>query len=97
MIIECDFKLFMQHVMTKLVSKDIQQLNAAQVLAQGLVFFWLPIYLCPTDPEEVNQQVNSDLVPLSVNSYLDLLVITALRYCPNVSILKIQVHSRESS
>lgn len=57
MIIECDFKLFMQHVMQKPVSKDILALYDANQLS--------------TDSDESTE---------AVNNYLDLLVVTALRY-----------------
>lgn len=70
-IIECDFKLFMQHVMEKSVSKDILALNDAQVLAK----------------ETASQETkggSSDFIEIPVYNYLDLLVVTALRYISSV-------------
>jgi hypothetical protein len=62
-IIECDFRLFMQHVTEKPISKDIQTLNQKQVVSM----------LGETSSD-------SDFLNIPIESYIDLLVVTALRF-----------------
>lgn len=74
-IIECDFKLFMQHVMEKTVSKDILKLNDSQVLPNTEKVD------NNTATKSTSTQVpGNDFLFIPINNYLDLLVVTALRY-----------------
>lgn len=68
-IIECDFQLFMIHVVEKPVSREIMSLHEAQSNALGGGAFpeGAPEFLC-----------------IIVNNYIDLLVLTALRFIQGV-------------
>eukprot|EP01114_Cavostelium_apophysatum_P012532 TRINITY_DN2827_c1_g1_i1.p1 TRINITY_DN2827_c1_g1~~TRINITY_DN2827_c1_g1_i1.p1 ORF type:complete len:1758 (-),score=500.34 TRINITY_DN2827_c1_g1_i1:72-5345(-) len=68
-IIECDFKLFMQHVMEKMVSKDILAYNEQQAVASNN----------SGDPGSPPAG-HSDYLFIPIYNYLDLLVVTALRF-----------------
>ncbi|GAM27983.1 hypothetical protein SAMD00019534_111590 [Acytostelium subglobosum LB1] len=102
-IIECDFKLFIQHVIEKPISKDIVTLNTSQSVDAGSAGQKSPATEAPAtnrQPETApymfvngsstvdassaqNKQSGeaaSDFSYMPANSYIDLLVVVALRF-----------------
>eukprot|EP01132_Coremiostelium_polycephalum_P011391 gene11391-13950_t len=103
-IIECDFKLFIQHVIEKPISKDILQLNEGQTMnfrespKTGAIQFNnnnnTSRYTSPesTTTTQFNskqqfpaeggpsQETSSDFLFIPTNSYIDLMVVSSLRF-----------------
>eukprot|EP01133_Synstelium_polycarpum_P019050 gene19050-22806_t len=93
-IIECDFKLFIQHVIEKPISKDIIALNEAQTLsyrespklptavtaARGEHVASFLSFSAGTPQPPSTTETSSDFLFIQTNSYIDLLVVVALRF-----------------